>query len=67
MRGKCESCEFFELISDKGQCRIRSVETWPWRYEDDWCGEHREREPVAGKVEADARAYIMDQHRESFK
>ena len=59
MRGKCESCEFFEPVrtwegaledgesySLPSSCHIRSVDNdaWPEREAYDWCGEHRERE-----------------------
>ena len=51
MRGKCESCEFFDPCSITvlydGSCHIRSVsktESWPLRCKDDWCGEHQEKE-----------------------
>ena len=56
MRGKCESCEFYVVSAETaehegetyigdGSCHIRSVEgIWPWRRQDDQCGEHRQRE-----------------------
>lgn len=50
MRGKCESCEFFEQYEDEraspvydGSCHIRSVEDWPPRFLGNWCGEWLER------------------------
>lgn len=61
MRGKCESCEFFNLWAVEkrdtfdGVCVVRSPagETWPRRYKSAWCGEHKEREeevPVTKEV-----------------
>ena len=65
MRGKCESCEFFEPYpvgvngtydgTYDGVCTVRSPagETWPKRYKVAGCGEHREREvelPVTTEV-----------------
>ncbi len=60
MRGKCESCEFFEPCHEDssatiydGVCIIRSPagENWPKRYKVTGCGEHQEREePVTKEV-----------------
>ncbi len=57
MRGKCESCEFFELYpvgrqgTYDGVCTVRSPagETWPKRYKVAGCGEHEEREERHGE------------------
>jgi len=58
MRGKCESCEFFEAMGNEetdwqpftSSCHIRSVEgDWPRRFDWEWCGEHREREEQPGE------------------
>lgn len=49
----CANCEWFDPTSRQGEtqklrglCRVRSVEagTWPPRWEDEWCGEHVERD-----------------------
>ncbi len=56
MRGKCETCEFYVVSSETaehegetyigdGRCHIRSVvDRWPWRRQDEGCGEHQEKE-----------------------
>jgi hypothetical protein len=74
MRGKCESCEFFEITyigAEDGSCRIRSVENWPMRLTDSWCGEHRERETDEDARQRDEMRRATNsqrpaQHRESF-
>lgn len=46
MRGKCESCEFYDSGRGRphwGECHVRSALEWPDKFENDWCGEHQER------------------------
>ena len=47
MRGKCDTCEFFQKLLDGGTCHIRSVasDDWPLRQESSGCGEY-EPEPA---------------------
>lgn len=69
MRGKCESCEFFEPVrtwesaledgesySLPSSCHIRSVDNdaWPERESYDWCGEWQEREELVAEREVAA-------------
>jgi hypothetical protein len=38
-KNTCKTCRYW--YEGLGECRIRSVETFPERQSLDWCGEHR--------------------------
>ena len=52
VNGKCKECRYWRWVTDKGvdnrtkrtgatvgECRIRSVVTFPLVFDTDWCGE----------------------------